>query len=297
MKGIILAGGSGTRLHPLTHVVSKQLLPVYSKPMVYYPLSTLMLAGIREILVICKPRDEPLFQALLGDGARWGLSLHYAVQPEPKGLPQAFVLGRSFLNSSPVCLILGDNLFFGHALQNLLVSASRLERGATIFAYYVRDPERYGVVEFDPTGTALSLEEKPEHPKSSYAVTGLYFCDHRAPDIAASLQPSARGELEITHLLSVYLNDKQLQVRQFGRGIAWLDTGTPEAMLDAANFVAAIEKRQGLQVCCPEEIAFRQGWISVGQLAELASANRKNDYGEYLRRLADPMCHQADSRP
>ena len=292
MKGIILAGGSGTRLHPLTHVVSKQLLPVYSKPMVYYPLSNLMLAGIREILIISTPRDLPLFKALLGDGAQWGLSLDYAVQPEPKGLPQAYILGRRFLNSSASCLILGDNLFFGHALQNLLLDAARLETGATVFAYYVRDPERYGVVEFDPSGTALSLEEKPRCPKSSFAITGLYFCDHRAPDIAESLQPSTRGETEITHLLSAYLRDRQLRVKQFGRGIAWLDTGTPEAMLDAANFVAAIEKRQGLQVCCPEEIAYRQGWITADQLANLARPLCRNDYGQYLKHLAESPLHK-----
>lgn len=284
-KGILLAGGSGTRLYPVTQAVSKQLLPVYDKPMVYYPLSTLMLAGIREVLLISTPQDTPRFQQLLGDGSRWGLHLHYAVQPSPDGLAQALLIGREFLAGAPSTLVLGDNLFWGHDLQPMLRSASAREGGATVFAYHVLDPERYGVVEFDARGRAVSIEEKPQRPKSSYAVTGLYFYDAQAPDIAASLRPSARGELEITDLNRVYLERGQLQVSTLGRGHAWLDTGTHESLLDAGQFIATLEKRQGLKVSCPEEIAWRQGWIDAAQLQCLAEPMRKNGYGQYLLRL------------
>jgi glucose-1-phosphate thymidylyltransferase len=287
MKGIILAGGAGTRLHPVTLVVSKQLLPIYDKPMIYYPLSVLMLADIREILIISTPEDLPRFRQLLGDGARWGLSLSYAVQPKPEGLAQAFIIGRDFVGDSPVCLILGDNIFYGTGLGESLVSASRRTQGATVFAQYVRDPQRYGVVEFDENGRPLELVEKPKAPKSNYAVTGIYFYDNAVLDIAAKLKPSARGELEITDLNNVYLKNGALNVELFGRGIAWLDTGTHDSLLEASSFVEALHKRQGLMVCCPEEIAFRNGWISAQQVLDLGAALKNNAYGQYLMDLGN----------
>ncbi len=284
-KGLILAGGSGTRLYPVTQAVSKQLLPVYDKPMIYYPLSALMLAGMRDVLVISTPQDTPRFTQLLGDGRQWGLNLQYAVQPSPDGLAQAFVIGRDFVGQAPCSLVLGDNLFWGHDFQTQLQQASAQDHGATVFAYHVHDPERYGVVEFDAQGRAVSLEEKPAKPKSSYAVTGLYFYDNAVLDIAATLQPSPRGELEITDVNRVYLEQGTLQVQTLGRGYAWLDTGTHDSLLDAGQFIATIEKRQGLKVACPEEIAYRQGWIDAAQLQRLAEPMNKNGYGQYLQRL------------
>ena len=286
-KGIILAGGSGTRLYPITQAISKQLLPVYDKPMIYYPLSVLMLAGIREVLIINTPHEQSLFQRLLGDGSQWGMRIEYAVQPSPDGLAQAYLIGREFVASQPSCLVLGDNIFYGQGLTGLLQNASARTSGATVFGYWVRDPERYGVAEFDASGKVVGLEEKPAKPRSHYAVTGLYFYDGRAPDFAASLKPSARGELEITDLNRVYLEQGRLHLEKLGRGYAWLDTGTHESLVEASTFIETIEKRQGLRVCCPEEIAYFNRWIDDVQLRELARPLAKNGYGQYLLGLLE----------
>lgn len=286
-KGIILAGGSGTRLYPLTHVVSKQLLPVYDKPLIYYPLSTLMLAGIRDILVISTPEDVPRFERLLSDGSQWGVSLSYAVQPEPEGLAQAFIIGRDFVGEDDVTLILGDNIFYGQGFSGVLQRTAAQKSGATVFGYYVRDPERYGVVEFEKDGTVLSIEEKPENPRSHFAVTGLYFYDNRVLDVAANLEPSPRGELEITDVNVEYLGRNQLMVELMGRGMAWLDSGTHESLHQAASFIETIEQRQGLKVCCPEEISYRMGYVDAEQVLRLAGPMKKNGYGQYLMRLVE----------
>lgn len=290
-KGIILAGGSGTRLHPATLAISKQLLPIYDKPMIYYPLSTLMLAGIRDILIISTPQDTPRFEQLLGDGSQWGLNLQYEVQPSPDGLAQAFLIGEKFLNGAPSALVLGDNIFYGHDFQPLLKNADARQNGSTVFAYHVQDPERYGVAEFDAGGKVLSLEEKPKQPKSHYAVTGLYFYDEQVVELAKQVKPSARGELEITDLNGMYLQQGKLNVELMGRGYAWLDTGTHDSLLEAGQFIATLQQRQGLKVACPEEIAYRQRWIDAAQLEKLGQALIKNGYGQYLLQVLKEKVH------
>ncbi len=291
MKGIILAGGSGTRLHPMTHSVSKQILPIYDKPMIYYPLCTMMLAGIRELLIISTPRDLPVFRDLMGDGSQWGISLEYAVQPNPEGLAQAFIIGKEFINGGPASMILGDNIFYGHGLAGSLTQASEITKGAKIFGYWVSDPERYGVIEFAKDGKVLSVEEKPQKPKSNYAAVGLYFYDNKITDIAASIKPSARGELEITDVNRKYLELGELSVGLLGRGTAWLDTGTPDSMLQAASFVSTVQQRQGLMICCPEEVAYTKKYIDAEQVLRLAQDLKKNQYGQYLISLVKDGIH------